>query len=209
MEMADLLRAQGRKHRLEVASASCILAQLAGKVGPSVTSHYDQKTEQKRLPFLGVWSHAKDRCLAQSLAMIHRVMTEMGTEVLPAITHSRVTVQSTLQPLEALAADGKCFNRAYRNSEWLRDRHSRAPSRCGAHRRSYPSRQKRRWRGGFVRYGKAIEIALSEIRVQHGTPNRAISVRDVFDSHSGRPNRALVFRRLVCWIGTRWGSLRV
>ena len=117
MEMADLLRAQGRKHRLEVASASCILAQLAGKVGPSVTSHYDQKTEQKRLPFLGVWSHAKGRCLAQSLAMIHRVMTEMGPEVLPAVTHSRVTVQSILHPLEALAADGKRFNGTYRNSE--------------------------------------------------------------------------------------------
>ena len=94
--MADLLRVQGRKHRLEVAFASCILAQLARKVGHSATLRHDQKTEQKRLPFLGVWSHAKGSCLAQSLAMIHRVMTEMGPEVLPAVTHSRVTAQSTL-----------------------------------------------------------------------------------------------------------------
>ena len=100
-EMADFRRAQGRKHRLEMVLAICILARLAGKVGPLATSRYAQKMTQNQLRTLGA---------------IHRVMTETDPEALQAVTHRWVTAQLTRQPLEALAADGKRINGANRNS---------------------------------------------------------------------------------------------
>ena len=116
-EMADFRRAQGRKHRLEMVLAICILARLAGKVGPLATSRYAQKMTQNQLQTLGAWRNAKDRYVAPSLATIHRVMTEADPEALQTVTHRWVTAQLTRQPLEALAADGKRINGANRNSK--------------------------------------------------------------------------------------------
>ncbi len=90
-EMPDFRRAQGRKHRLETVLAICILARLAGKVGPLATSRYAQKMTQNQLQTLGAWRHAKGRYVAPSLATIHRVMTETDPEALPAVTHRWVT----------------------------------------------------------------------------------------------------------------------
>ena len=115
--MADFRRAQGRKHRLEMVLAICILARLAGKVGPLATSRYAQKMTPNQLQTLGAWRHAKGRCVAPSLATIHRVMTETDPEALQTVTHRWVTAQLTRQPLEALAADGKRINGANRNSK--------------------------------------------------------------------------------------------
>ena len=97
--------------------AICILARLAGKVGPLATSRYAQKMTQNQLRTLGAWRHAKGRYVAPSLATIHRVMTETDPEALQAVTHRWVTAQLTRQPLEALAADGKRINGANRNSK--------------------------------------------------------------------------------------------
>ena len=116
-ETADFRRAQGRKHRLEMVLAICILARLAGKVGPLATSRYAQKMTPNQLQTLGAWRHAKGRCVAPSLATIHRIMTETDPEALPAVTHRWVTTQLTRQPLEALAADGKRINGANRHSK--------------------------------------------------------------------------------------------
>ena len=115
--MADFRRAQGCKHRPDVVLAICILARLAGQVGPLAISRNAQKMTQNQWRILGAWRQAKGRYAAPSLATIHRIMTETDPEALQTITHRWVTAQLTRQPLAALAADGKRINGANRNSE--------------------------------------------------------------------------------------------
>ena len=71
----DFRRAQGRKHRMAAVVSICVLARLAGKVGPTETARFAKSLTQEELRVLGTWFDPKANCwVPPSLATIHRVL---------------------------------------------------------------------------------------------------------------------------------------
>ncbi len=132
----DFRRAQGRKHRMAAVVSICVLARLAGKVGPTETARFAKSLTQEELRVLGTWFDPKANCwVPPSLATIHRVLAHTGPDSL-ARQVQRWTAPRCREGT-AFAGDGKRI--------------------CGANRHA---KGKRRWETvTLVEHGSGLPVA--------------------------------------------------
>ena len=132
----DFRRAQGRKHRMAAVVSICVLARLAGKVGPTETARFAKSLTQEELRVLGTWFDPKaNGWVPPSLATIHRVLAHTGPDSL-ARQVQRWTAPRCREGT-AFAGDGKRI--------------------CGANRHA---KGKRRWETvTLVEHGSGLPVA--------------------------------------------------
>ena len=115
----DFRRAQGRKHRMAAVVSICVLARLAGKVGPTETARFAKSLTQEELRVLGTWFDPKANCwVPPSLATIHRVLAHTGPDSL-ARQVQRWTAPRCREGT-AFAGDGKRICGANRHAQGKR-----------------------------------------------------------------------------------------
>ena len=115
----DFRRAQGRKHRMAAVVSICVLARLAGKVGPTETARFAKSLTQEELRVLGTWFDPKaNGWVPPSLATIHRVLAHTGPDSL-ARQVQRWTAPRCREGT-AFAGDGKRICGANRHAQGKR-----------------------------------------------------------------------------------------